>query len=387
MRRREFIAAIGGAAAAWPLATRAQEPDRIYRLGLMTASFKRVDPPMAAFFDELRVSGFVEGQNLKVDGGAYGPRDDQLPEIVAAMAKSPPDVIWCSTVAQMRATQEAVRTVPIVGMTSDMIAAGLVKSFARPDGNITGISLLSPELDAKRQDIIIEAVPGVRRMAMLADAKATGVVVDSGLEIWAKRVQLLLETARKVTKVGHLLANPTNVTLNSRTHGAYIREAAERSGIAMASVVVAGKIDRAAYERTFATVIVGGEKVDRTAYEKTFDAMEKEGVDGLIVGEEGEHLAHRQLIADLATRFRVPAIYPYREFVEVGGLMAYGVDLVDIYRRVANMTGEVLRGAKPSDIPFYRQTKFELVINQKAATSLGLEFPPTLLTAADEVIE
>ena len=138
---------------------------------------------------------------------------------------------------------------------------------------------------------------------------------------------------------------------------------------------------------TCATVIVGGEKVDRTAYEKTFDAMEKEGVDGLIVGESADTLAYRQLIADLAARFRVPAIYPYREFVEVGGLMAYGVDMADMMRRVANMTGQVLGGAKPSDIPFYQQTKYELVLNQKAARSLGLEFPPALLMTADAVIE
>ena len=134
------------------------------------------------------------------------------------------------------------------------------------------------------------------------------------------------------------MANPTNVTPHPRSHSAYIRKAAERGGIAVAVVVVAGKIDRAAYERTFATVIVGGEKVDRTAYEKTFDAMVKEGVDGLIVGEEAEHLAYRQLIADLAARFRIPAIYPYREFVEVGGLMAYGANLPDTYRRATDST-------------------------------------------------
>ena len=115
--------------------------------------------------------------------------------------------------------------------------------------------------------------------------------------------------------------------------------------------------------------------------------MEKEGVDALLVSEATELLAYRELIADLAARFRVPAIYPYREFVEVGGLMAYGVDTADMMRRVASMTGQVLGGAKPSDIPFYRQTKYELVLNQKAATSLGLEFPALLLTAADEVIE
>jgi putative ABC transport system substrate-binding protein len=158
MRRREFITLIGGAAAS-PLVARAQEVGRVYRLGVMIYSSKN-STIAAAFFDELRVFGFVEGQNLKVDGGGFGLRDEQLPEIVAAMAKSPPDVIFCAAVAQIRASQEAIRAVPIVGIANDMIAAGLVKSLAHPGGNITGISILSPELDGKRQDIIVEAVPG-----------------------------------------------------------------------------------------------------------------------------------------------------------------------------------------------------------------------------------
>ncbi len=132
-------------------------------------------------------------------------------------------------------------------------------------------------------------------------------------------------------------------------------------------------------------MIVGGEKPDRTAFEKTFEAMEKEGVDGLVVGDQ--LTAYHRLVVDLAARFRVPAIYPFRHFVEVGGLMSYGVDLADVMRRVAGVTGQVLGGAKVSDIPFYRQPKFELALNQKTATSLGLEFPPALLTTADEVID
>jgi len=173
MRRRDFMMLMGGAAAARPHAMHAQEVGRIYRLGLMTSSLKIAASPITAFFDELGVLGFVEGQNLKVDGG-YGLRDEQLPEIAAAMAKSPPDVIYCAGVPQMRAKQQAMSAVPIVGLNTDMIATGLVKSLAHPGGNITGISLLSPELEGKRQDILIEAVPGARRMAMLADANATG---------------------------------------------------------------------------------------------------------------------------------------------------------------------------------------------------------------------
>ena len=244
-------------------------------------------------------------------------------------------------------------SIPMVGPTADPVALGFTSSLARPDRNFTGV------------------------------------VIDAGLEMWAKRVQLLLEATRKVTKLGFLTANPPTSVTPGRGYGPYIREAAQRGGIPTAYVLVAGNIDRAAFERegTYATVIVGGEKVDRTACEKTFDAMEKEGVNGLIVSDVSDLLPFRQVIADLAARFRVPTIYPYREFVEVGGLMAYGVDIPELMRRVANMTGQVLGGAKPSDIPFYQQTKYELVLNQKAVRSLGLEFPPALLMTADAVIE
>jgi putative ABC transport system substrate-binding protein len=213
------------------------------------------------------------------------------------------------------------------------------------------------------------------------------VVIDSGLEIWAKRVQLLLETAPKLTQIGFFGANPFSVGPLPGAHGAHVREAARRSGIKAAFVVVGGKIERAEYERLYDAVIVGGDEVDRVAYERTFDLMEKDRVDGIVVSDTPEHLTYRQLIVDLAARFHVPAIYAFREFVEVGGLMAYGADSVDLMRRVADMTGQLLRGTKPRDIPFYQQTKYELVLNQKSATSLGLEFPPTLLTTADEVIE
>ena len=272
---------------------------------------------------------------------------DRIGDLARQIVASHPDVVLSVSVAFTKEIMALTTSIPIVAPMSDPVALGFSSSLARPDRNFTGVAL------------------------------------DAGLEIWAKRVQLLLEAVRKVTKLGFLTANPTTTT----TASTYIREAAQRGGIATAYIVVAGNFDRAAIERNWATVIVGGEKVDRTACERTFAAMEKEGVDGLIVGEQVELLAYRELIADLAARFRVPAIYPFREFVEVGGLMAYGVDVADTLRRVAWMTGQMLGGAKPSDIPIYRQSKYELVLNQKAATSLGLEFPATLLTGADEVVE
>ena len=361
MERRELIAGTAATAVlsfAWP--ARAQTNPRSPGAKRL-AMFHPTRPPeeqtpnrwpvYKAYFDELNRLGYVEGQNLIVERYSALGQPSRIADAAREIVASRPDVILPYSGPLIKEIMALTTSIPMVGATADPVAFEFTTSLARPDRNFTGV------------------------------------VADSGLEIWAKRVQLLLEAARKVTKIGFLVANPTDVTAKPGAHGAHIREAAQRSGIAVASVVVAGKFDRAAYERSYATVIVGGEKVDQTAYEKTFDAMEREGVDGLIVSETAEHLSYRELIADLAARFRVPAIYPYREFVEVGGLMAYSVDTADMMRRVANMTGQVLSGAKPSDIPFYRQTKYELALNQKAARSLGLEFPTGLLMTADAVIE
>jgi putative ABC transport system substrate-binding protein len=360
MRRREFIAGTAATAAlsfAGPACaqTNPRSPG-VKRLAI----FHPVRPPeqltpeggyrpYKIYFEELNRLGFIEGQNLIVERYSALGQPDRIGDLARQIAASHPDVILPMTGVFIKEMMALATGIPMVGPSADPVAYGLSSSLARPDQNFTGV------------------------------------VLDSGLEIWAKRVQLLLEAARKVTKLGLLTANPDT---SSSGAGAYIREAAQRSGIAAAAfVVVAGKFDREASERIWATVVVGGEKVDRTACEKSFDAMEKEGVDGLIVGETSELLPFRGLFADLAARFRIPVIYPYREFVEVGGLMAYGTDTADLMRRVANMTGQVLGGAKPSDLPFYRQTKYELVLNQKAVRSLGLEFPPALLMTADEVIE
>ena len=344
MKRRELITLLG-AAAAWPLAARAQQAERRRTVGFLRAD-RPPAPWMDAFQKALRELGYGEGKNIFIEYRWAGGDDARLPDLAGDLVRLNVDVIVASGTTAIIAAKKATTSIPIVGPTADPVVIGFTSSLARPDRNFTGVML------------------------------------DAGLEIWAKRVQLLLEAARKVTKLGYLIANPTTPTAST-----YIREAAQRGGIATAYIVIAGNFDRAAIERNWAAVIVGGEKVDRTACERTFAAMEKEGVDGLIVGEQVELLAYRELIADLAARFRVPAIYPYREFVEVGGLMAYGVDVADTMRRVAWMTGQMLGGAKPSDIPIYQQNKYELVLNQKAATSLGLEFPATLLTAADAVVD
>jgi putative tryptophan/tyrosine transport system substrate-binding protein len=171
MRRRDFIFA-GGAAVAWPLAAHAQEARRTYRLGGLTIA-PRSTPYFDAMFDELRRFGFIEGQNLTIDWLQYGPRIDLVSEFAAELVKTNVDVIYATGDVAIRAAQQATTTIPIVGLTDDMVASGLVKSLARPGGNTTGVSIFSTELDGKRQEILIEAVPGLRRMAALADANTT----------------------------------------------------------------------------------------------------------------------------------------------------------------------------------------------------------------------
>ena len=172
MKRRAFIKLIGGAAA-WPLAARAQQPAHVYRLGVMVGQ-ARDSAMVAAFFDELRVLGFIEGQNLAIVAGGFGLRDEQRPALAAEVVKSAPDVIWnIGSTIRTHTLRELTQTIPIVTLGDDMLGEGVVQSLARPGGNTTGISILSPELDSKRQDILIDAVPGVRRLAALADSKVT----------------------------------------------------------------------------------------------------------------------------------------------------------------------------------------------------------------------
>ena len=168
MTRREFIAGLGSAAIAWPLAARGQEAGRTYQIGGMTAG-PRGAPYWVAVFDELRRAGFIEGQNLTIDWHQYASRVDLIPELAAELVKAKVDVIVATGDAAIRAVQQATTTIPILGSTDDMVGSGLVNSFARPDGNITGTSLLSTELDGKRQEILIEALPGLRHMAALAE--------------------------------------------------------------------------------------------------------------------------------------------------------------------------------------------------------------------------
>jgi putative tryptophan/tyrosine transport system substrate-binding protein len=324
MKRREFITLIGGAALAWPLATSAQEAGRTYRVGGVSGS-PRNAPFVTAMFDELRRAGFIEGQNLIVNWHQYGSRINMLSEFATEFVKAKVDVIYAAGEAPIRAAQQATATIPILGATDDMMEGGLVKSLARPEGNTTGISIFSPELDGKRQDILIEAVPGLRRIAALFDANATGPRKLKALDLAARARDIELST--------HQIASPREIPA-------------------------------------------------------AIEAARAAGAEGLNVLASPILIGNHQIIIQHVAALRLPAIYQAPDEAEAGGFVAYGPRFVQIFRDlVAPQLIKLLRGVKPASIPIEQPTKFELVINLKTANALNIMVPQNLLANADKVIE
>ena len=323
MRRREFIALMGASVTS-PFAAMAQQAGRTYRLGGLSAN-PRNNPAFVAMFDELRRQGFIEGQNLTVEWRSYRARIDQVPEFVAELVNAHVDVIYVGGHPGIRAAQQATATIPILGITQDMVGQGLVNSLARPDGNTTGISILATELDGKRQEILIEAVRGLRRMAALADFNTTPVVKLDALQEAAR--------ARNIELSIHRVASAEEITAAIDT--------AKASGAAALNVL--------------SSPILYG---------------------------------NRQLIFDRVAALRLPAIYPWAEEAEEGGFVAYGPRIVQIYRELlAQQLVKLFRGVKVADIPIEQPTNFELVINLKTAKAMGVTVPEALLVRADKVIE
>jgi putative tryptophan/tyrosine transport system substrate-binding protein len=324
MKRREFITLVGGATVAWPLAARAQEPGRIYRLGTLQLSPRSL-PNHVAFYAELQRLGFIEGQNLVVDERGYGLHVEQLADHAAEIVKAQVDVILATGDSAIRAAQQATTTIPILAFTDDMLGSKFVSSLAKPGGNTTGVSVLATELDGKRQDILIEAVPGLRHIAAVADSNTTA----------PRQLQALQDAARA-------------------------------RGVELSIYAVAKPNEIAA----------------------AIDAAKKADAAALNVLASPLLFADRQVIMERATALHLPAIYQWPEVAEQGGLLGYGPRLVLIYREIlARQMVALLRGTKPGDIPVEQPTKFELVINLKTAKALGLSIPNTLLATADEVIE
>lgn len=323
MKRRDFVKFIG-LAASWPLGVSAQEQGRVYRLAVVITA-GRDEPPTLAFLDELRSLGFVEGKNLEFVSDGFRFNNEQAAAMVPAIVKAAPDAIVIAGDFIAERFQEATKSIPLVVMTEDMVAAGFAASLARPGGNITGISLMSPDLDGKRQDILIEATPDARVIAILADSN--------------------------VATLDHLRA----------------LEASARSAHGRELLVV-----RAAN----ASEIVSAMN----------DASTR-GVGGLNVLSSPMLHLNRRAIIERAAALRLPAIYQWPETADEGGLLGYGPSFNEVFRQRARMVAKVLRGTKPADLPIEQPTTFKLSINLKTAKAMNHTVPAGLLLRADKLVE
>jgi putative tryptophan/tyrosine transport system substrate-binding protein len=334
MKRREFITLLGGAAAAWPLAARAQQAN-VHRIAVVRPSGSVADlteaggnPSYRALFNELRRLGYVERQNLIVERYSGEGQQQRYAELAREVVRTKPDLIVAASTPLVLIFKAATDTIPIVGTMADPVAMGVVSNLARPGGNVTGIS------------------------------------VDAGLEIWAKRLQILQEVVPTAEKVGYLnLRSSWDLA-----QGKALQDAARQLRIALSGPPLE-------------------QPIQETEYRRVLEAMSHQHLDGLVVSDIADNFTYRRLIVSLAEIARLPTIYPYRAYFEEGGLMVYGSDLTALYRRVASYIDQILKGAKPAEIPIYLEAKFELLINLKAAKALGLTVPTSLLVRADEVIE
>ncbi len=323
LRRREFIALLGGAAAAWPLAARAQQPAKVSRIGFLglAPEFSGVEALRAG----LRYLGYIEGTNILI-AWRWAEKVDQLPELAAELVRMNVDVIVAPSSTFVEAARQATTTIPIVfAVHADPVGLGHVASLARPGGNITGMSMLLTELSAKELEMMTETVPQARRIAVL----------------W----------------------NPTTPS-HPRALKA-IEAAGENLKLALRMVPA----------RTLGD------------FDGAFSAMTRERLDGFLAVASPLIVGEGAAVASLALKHRLPGMFPFKENVKAGGLISYGADRDDLYRRAATYVDKILKGAKPAALLVEQASKYELVINLKTAKSLGLTVPPSLLARADEVIE
>jgi putative tryptophan/tyrosine transport system substrate-binding protein len=326
MRRREFITLLGGAAAAWPLAARAQQPAMPLIGFIPSGSAGPLRQQVAAFREGLKEAGYVNGQNVTVEYGFAEGQLDRFPALVSDLVRRQASVLAVTSIAGARAAKQATTTIPVVfSVGEDPVAAGLVDSLSRPGGNLTGVHQFTTGLEAKRLGLLHEMVP-----------KATTIAV---------------------------LVHPNFPSAETQLRD--VQEAAPRLGVQL--VVVRANVE-SDFDAAFATLV-------------------QQRAGALLVCASPFFNARRQQLVVLATRHAVPAIYEWRDFAEVGGLMSYGTILGDAYRQVGVYAGRVLKGAKPANLPVVQVTRFEFVINLSTAKALGIEVPPTLSARADEVIE
>jgi len=332
MRRREFLA--GGLLAAATRASWAQQraaPPRIaiFHPAIPASLLTETGGGTAwrAFFGELRRLGYVEGQNLHIERSSAEGHHERYADLARQIVARNPDLIVTGTNPVVLAFKDATSAIPIVAFMADPLKAGLVASLARPGGNLTGITL------------------------------------DAGIEIWGKRLELLKEAVPSATRVAFLAMREGW----EGSFGEAMRDVADRLGVSLISMLPnAGT----------------GPEIERV-----FGAMAEQRPDAVLVTGEGDLYAHPKLIAELAEKYRLPTMCPYRDFTDAGGLMAYAVDLAELLRHMAGEVKQILNGAKPGDIPIYQPTKFDLLINRRTAKTLGLVLPPALLSRADELID
>ncbi len=330
LRTTSFVVtlALGGLAA--PLAGKAQQPPRVARIGWMSLATPTAPAPfLEAFRQGMRDLGYVEGQNFVLEPRYTGGKNELLPEQVADLERVGVDVIIAGPFAALRAAKQTTSRIPIIMTTgADPVVAGIVQSLTHPGGNVTGITEMAPQLTPKRLDLLKEILPTLSRVAIL----------------WQPGT-LSEETFKQMLKETQATARSLGVQL----------QVVEATAVA--------------------------------DFDTAFSAMVRERAEALIVLVNPMFIVQRRHIIERAANHRLPAIYEWKEFVRSGGLISYGADVSDIYRRAAGFVDKILKGAKPADLPVEQPTKFELVINMKTAKALGLTIPQSVLIRADEVIE
>jgi ABC-type uncharacterized transport system substrate-binding protein len=324
VRRREFITLLGGATATWPLAARAQQ-SAMPVIGLLDArSPGSTEGLLRAFRQGLKETGYVEAENVAFEYRWADNQIERLPALAAELARRQVSIIAASTFAVALAAKQATTAVPIVFIVNeDPVRLGLVASLAQPGGNATGINIFTAELTAKRLDLLRQLVPGVARVAVLVN-RANATSAESTLRDLARTAGLQIKV------------------LNASTSA---------------------------------------------EIEATFASFKGERPDALFVGSDAYFYSRRVQLTHLASHHAIAATYAQRDFVEAGGLMSYGTNIMDAYRQIGVYAGRILKGAKPAELPVVQSSKFELVINAPTARMLGLTVPPTLIATADEVIE
>jgi len=334
MKRRDFIALLGGTATAWPLTTQAQQRAARRRIAMFHPAIPTTlltetggGSAWRAFFAELRRLGYIEGENLIIERYSAEGHHERYAGLAREIVASNPDLIVTGTNPVVTAFNVATSTIPVVAFMLDPLQAGLVASLARPGGNLTGITL------------------------------------DPGIEIWAKRLQLLKEAVPSTAKVAFLGMREGW----EGSSGQVLRDAGSRLGISLAFILP--------------------QKGTASEIERVFAGMAQERPDAVLVSGEGDLYAHRQLIVEFAEQSRLPTMCPYRDYVEAGGLIAYAVDLAELLMRMADDVHQILKGANPGDIPIYQPTKFELLINLNTAKTLDLTIPSSQLAPTTEIIE